>query len=79
MNDTTYNGWKNWETWNCGLWVNNDYGMYKFVLGLVNSKVTQWSEVAKCLTACFGATTPDGATWTAADEAEMTEMLAELL
>ena len=78
MNDTTYNGWKNWETWNCGLWVNNDYAMYNFVLGLVNSKVTEWADVAECLTTYFGAKTPDGVTWTDADEAEMTEMLTEM-
>ena len=25
---TKYNGWKNWETWNVALWINNDYGNY---------------------------------------------------
>lgn len=24
--DTTYNGWKNYETWNCKLWMDNDSG-----------------------------------------------------
>ena len=79
MTDTTYNGWTNWETWNASLWVNNDYGLYNFVLRLVNSEVTQWAEVAEELTACFGAQTPDGATWSDADEDEMTEMLAEMI
>jgi hypothetical protein len=26
--DTTYNGWKNYETWNVALWLGNDYPIY---------------------------------------------------
>ena len=23
-----YNGWTDWTTWNCALWINNDMGYY---------------------------------------------------
>ena len=26
--DTTYNGWTNWETWNMALWIDNEYEVY---------------------------------------------------
>ncbi len=25
----TYNGWKNWETWNVALWCDNEYSIYR--------------------------------------------------
>jgi hypothetical protein len=31
-NDTTYNGWANWQTWNTALWFQNDEGLYRSIL-----------------------------------------------
>lgn len=27
-NETGYQGWKNYDTWNCALYINNDYALY---------------------------------------------------
>ena len=29
--ETSYNGWTNWETWVVNLHLTNDYGLYKLV------------------------------------------------
>jgi hypothetical protein len=28
MSAKTYEGWKNYETWNVALWINNDFPLY---------------------------------------------------
>ena len=38
MTDTTYNGWKNWATWNVALWLGNDPYLYGFSRRFVSYK-----------------------------------------
>ncbi len=34
MSDKGYNGWKNYETWNVALWIDNDQGSYSTRCGM---------------------------------------------
>ena len=81
MSAQTFNGWANYETWNVSLWINNDEPMYRSVFGLVNSNVTQWTDIASVLTTLFGDKTPDGVAWNdpTIDTDEMNELLAEMI
>ena len=36
-NDTTYNGWANFATWNVNLWIQNDEGLYGHALDLMRA------------------------------------------
>ena len=67
-----YNGWPDWTTWNCALWIGNDEGLYNMArncvdyIDLINNVID------------FLPKTPDGAIWDEADVFEMNEMMAEL-
>jgi len=58
----TYNGWKNWATWNVALWLGNDESLYKMARRFVNYK-----DIAQELVDCGIAATPDGASYTDPD------------
>ena len=38
MSDTTYEGWKNYETWNVALWINNEEPMYRQAVQFMEEK-----------------------------------------
>ena len=33
----TYEGWKNYETWNASLWINNDFGLWNSAVQFMKS------------------------------------------
>lgn len=44
--DTTYNGWKNYRTWNVALWLNNDEYLYNAVSDFMqNHDTDNWSDL----------------------------------
>lgn len=80
MNNTTtqtYNGWKNWETWNVALFINNDEYLYS-----VAAKSETYMEfVAHCEEIFLDfVSTPDGADWVsnAIDFEAMDELISEI-
>lgn len=81
--DTTYNGWANWETWNVALWIGNDEGLYSLAKA-VRYKREPYRAFVEDLKE-FGngeiiRQTPDGARWDdpVLDTDALDEMMEEL-
>ena len=52
----SYNGWKNWATWNVALWCDNEYAIYQ---DRMRSKPSTAKEVEEFVRNWFPAGTPD--------------------
>ena len=72
MTNTTYNGYKNFETWNIALWIQNDEGFYTIAQGC--DSYTQW------LANICDDSTPDGVSYFCKelDVARLDEMILEM-
>ncbi len=68
---TTYNGFRNWQTWNIALWLMNTEGNYETV-----KACKSYEQVMEVMMG-DSTTTPDGAAWD--DKALDYEALDELV
>lgn len=73
----TYNGFKNYETWNVVLWINNDEGLYN--LARQCASYDEFVDCMKDLGGSIGYETPDGTSWSdsAINQFEMQEFWQE--
>jgi len=56
----TYNEYKNWNTWNVSLWLNNEESLYRTMVECIRSTRNR-DEAARVLLTLLPETTPDGA------------------
>lgn len=59
MKDESYNGWKNWETWNVALWLDNDEGLYS-IMRQFRNRSSPYSKLVVELRELGLTETPDG-------------------
>lgn len=88
--DTSYNGWKNYETWNVALWIGNDEGLYSMARehrhsirpyqSFVESLKDLGSEAVVGTDNSIYYQTPDGVAWndSGLDIDALNEMIEEL-
>ena len=73
--DTEYNGWTNYETWNAALWIGNDRGLYD-----IARTAMDYSHLLEIFANWGTEVTGDGVRWDdpKINAVEMDEMLQEL-
>ena len=79
--DKTYNGWKNYETWNVALWINNDYGLYTAAKEFANGNKGKVRAMYKTFVESYGLDkTPDNVKYlsTKLDYRRLNEMMLDL-
>ena len=77
IEDTTYNGWTNYETWNVALWIGNEEGLYHWAR---EYRHYGYKAFAESLMECNSFKTPDGVSWNddSLNMVELDEMMEEL-
>ena len=69
-----YNGWTDWTTWNCALWINNEQSIYNIAAVCDTYTYFLWEMQAMC----GFYSTPDGADYGEANYEEMNELIKEI-
>jgi len=69
-----YNGWTDWTTWNCALWINNEQSIYNIAKDC-NDYIDFLFEMQAM---CGFYSTPDGADYGEANLDEMNELIKEI-
>ena len=69
-----YNGWHDWTTWNCALWINNEETIYNIAKDC-NDYIDFLFEMQAM---CGFYSTPDGADYGEANLEEMNELIKEI-
>jgi len=78
--DTTYNGWSNYETWNVSLWIQNDEGLYDIARDIARGCIHPYGQFVDTMLQLDSKDTPDGVSWSHPDLDfdELNEMMEEL-
>ena len=69
-----FNGWADWTTWNCALWINNEESIYN-IAKECNDYIDFLFEMQAM---CGFYSTPDGADYGEANLDEMNELIKEI-
>lgn len=77
MLEKTYNGWKNYNTWNVALWIQNDEGLYNIAMSCQADQNPYHVFVARIAPS---RATQDGVSWHASnlDIQSLNTMIKEL-
>ena len=68
-------GYADWTTWNCALWLNNDRSLYDLAR---RYRSNGYAGLVEELEQLGRSKTPDGTPWAEANYEEMNEVLEEL-